>query len=189
MQELEILISIQPNWTEQIAQLIKTIEVRRNSPTIKTPFKCRIYETKGRYIKFIHGAHTKYGYGCGKVIGEFVCDSIDKYDYCYCDHPELGYDVGYDCGDNWYDIDDEDLQKTCLTQEEFKKYGKGKPLYGWHITDLKIYDKPKELSEFSKPCKIRLPLCDRCEYYSIWNNRCENITRPPQSWCYVRVGE
>lgn len=78
-----------------------------------------------------------------------------------------------------------DCDKACMTLKEAVDYGKGKKLYAWHISDLKIYDKPKELSEFRKPCKINLPMCDRCEYYSTWNGRCKNITRAPQGWCYV----
>lgn len=163
-----VLISIRPKWVEKIASGQKTIEVRRSAPK-EVPFKCYIYETKGQYVKFTHGAHTKYGYGRGKVIGEFICDKIDEYKYVYCDHPEIGYPVGYDCGDNWYDIDDEDLQKACLTEEEFKRYGNGKPLYGWHISDLKIYDKPRELSEFGKVgFAHEVPL-----------------ERPCAPWCYV----
>ena len=68
---------------------------------------------------------------------------------------------------------------------------KGKTLYGWHISDLKIYDNPKECSEFRKPCDRFLDCCTcrrlvHNEYMS-----CDNkITRPPLSWCYVEdLGE
>lgn len=186
-----VLISIQPKWCELIANGKKTIEVRKSRPKIETPFKCYICCTntpkyhhlydltrynKGERLLSVteHNKHSLVpkGYLNGKVIGEFICDRIEKYAYDYCPHPELGYDVWYDCGDNWYDIDDEDLQKTCLTQEEFKKYGKGKPLYGWHISELKIYNKPKELSEFFTP------MGKRPSYM---------LERPPQSWCYVEL--
>jgi hypothetical protein len=158
----------------------KRIEVRKSAPK-EVPFKAYIYETKGKKIecgfhfedtgitlreKYVFGMHKARiikhyrNEGRGKVIGEFICDRIDEYKYVYCDHPEIGYPVGYDCGDNWYDIDDEDLQKACLTEEEFKRYGNGKPLYGWHISDLKIYDKPLLLSELG-------------------------VNRPPQSYMFV----
>ena len=180
-----VMISIQPKLVEKICHKIgedetgkaiyeKRIEVRKTAPQ-EVPFKCYIYETKGQYVKFTHGAHTKYGYGRGKVIGEFICDKVYM--------SLVGYMKNEPC---YWDI----LNGSCLTKDEIMNYGKWKTLYGWHISDLKIYDKPKELSEFRKHCKMTLPMCDRCEYYSIWRGRCENIIRPPQSWCYVEdLGE
>lgn len=175
-----VLISTRPKSVEKICHKIgedetgkaiyeKRIEVRKSAPK-EVPFKAYIYETKGQYVKFTHGAHTKYGYGRGKVIGEFVCDEIIK--------DERGENA------------DLFTKQAGLSLDVQKDYGKNKPLYGWHISDLKIYDKPKELNEFRKHCKMTLPMCDRCEYYSIWCGRCENITRPPLSWCYVEdLGE
>lgn len=183
-----VLISIRPQWVEKIASGQKTIEVRKTAPK-EVPFKAYIYETKhATEMPWVdEDGHFIYK-GRGQVIGEFICDRIDEYKYVYCDHPEIGYPVGYDCGDNWYDIDDEDLQKACLTEEEFKRYGNGKPLYGWHISDLKIYGRPKELSEFIRPCSYS-GLCFSCERASFdedGNLLCNTeITRPPQSWCYV----
>lgn len=53
---------------------------------------------------------------------------------------------------------------------------------------LKIYDKPRELSEFIKPCPYGDSPCQVCEYYSDYSGECRNIiTRPPQS--YMRVEE
>ena len=202
------IVSIRPKWVEKIASVEKTIEVRKSAPK-EVPFKAYIYETKDKKIecgfhfedtgitlreKYVFGMHKARiikhyrNEGRGKVIGEFICDRIDEYKYVYCDHPEIGYPVGYDCGDNWYDIDDEDLQKACLTEEEFKRYGKGKTLYGWHISDLKIYDKPKELSEFRISCN-RKNLCYSCNRFTgkPWDICNNSITRPPQS--YMRVKE
>lgn len=71
-----VMISIQPKWVEKIVNGEKTIEVRKSAPK-EVPFKCYIYETQGQYVKFTHGAHTKYGYGRGKVIGEFICDKVE----------------------------------------------------------------------------------------------------------------
>lgn len=180
-----VLISTRPKLVEKICHKIgedetgkaiyeKRIEVRNTAPQ-EVPFKCYIYETQGQYVKFTHGAHTKYGYGRGKVIGWFICDKVDEYHYDYCDG---------------VDIDDDTILETAIDREDINIYTKGKTLYGWHISDLKIYNNPRELSEFRKPCKMTLPMCDRCEYYSIWRGRCENITRPPLSWCYVEdLGE
>lgn len=181
-----VLITTRPQWVEKICHKIgedetgkaiyeKRIEVRKTAPQ-EVPFKAYIYETQGQYVKFTHGAHTKYGYGRGKVIGWFVCNLVDEYPYDYCDG---------------VDIDDDTILETAIDREDINIYAKGKTLYGWHISDLKIYDKPKELSEFRKPCDRFLD-CFTCrrlvrnEYMS-----CDNkITRPPQSWCYVEdLGE
>ena len=168
-----VLIAIRPQGAEKIAKGIKTIEVRKTAPQ-EVPFKCYIYETKGQYVKFTHGAHTKYGYGRGKVIGEFICNNASELDYVYY------WNNGYEFA-------------TCLTYRQVADYGKGKPLYGWHISDLKIYGSPKELSEFSRPCSYS-GLCFSCKRTSFkkdGNLLCNTkITRPPHSWMYVEdLGE
>ena len=183
-----VMISIQPKWVEKIVNGEKTIEVRKTAPK-GVPFKCYIYETKGQYVKFTHGAHTKYGYGRGKVIGEFICDKVEIVNAKCSDY---GIDLFYhDC-----------LTNGCLTEREIEKYfnvpedrdlramkGNG---YVWDISDLKIYDKPKELSEFCIPCKVSCENCKNPLYFECW---CEEkgkkiVTRPPLSWCYVEdLGE
>lgn len=166
-----VLISIQRPHTDNIKALLKKIEVRKGKPNQETPFPCYIYETKAKG-------------GCGKVIGEFVCDKIEEYKYEYCPHPEIG--MNFDCCDNWWDIDDEDLEKSCLSYEEFKKYADKSVnvndiIYGWHISDLKIYDKPKELEEFKRYYECGNNSCGTCD-------KCDkdyHLKKPPQSWCYV----
>ena len=178
-----VLIAIRPQWAEKIAKGIKTIEVRKTAPK-EVPFKAYIYCIKEKKQDDIiwAGVCGDRGKWHGRVIGEFICDRIEMVNAKCSDY---GIDLFYhDC-----------LTNGCLTEREIEKYfnvpedrdlramkGNG---YVWDISDLKIYDKPKELSEFRKPCKINLPMCDRCEYYSTWNGRCENITRAPQGWCYV----
>ena len=74
-----VLISIRPKWCELIASGKKTIEVRKTRPTIETPFKCYIYETKARsnMPTFVdEDGHVLYT-GRGQVIGEFVCNMVD----------------------------------------------------------------------------------------------------------------
>ena len=158
-----VLISIQRPHTDNIKALIKKIEIRKNKPNQETPFPCFIYETK-----------TKGG--CGKVIGEFVCDEVYEWKYDYCDG---------------VDIDDDLILDTCLDREDINIYAKGKTLYGWHISELKIYDKPKPIMQFYKPCPIEWKNCPVCEFYSTNTGCCmNNIDRAPQSWCYVEsLGE
>lgn len=205
-----VLISIQPKWCELIASGKKTVEVRKTKPKIETPFKVYIYETQGRKYPFNVKADTiakhdddrfldcvrgnppikedkngtpYFSYGRMKVIGEFVCDNIAK------GTSQLG---------------------SCLTMREISEYANGKEVYGWHISDLVIYDEPKELSEFYKYTEYDdsskdIRPCRFCEHNKFdWSENCEccdidfdgehcfhlQLKRPPQSWCYVeKVGE
>lgn len=192
-----VLMSIQPKWCELIANGKKTVEVRKTRPKIETPFKVYIYCTNngGTLHSAYDGLHYHKSYIGkndssninGKVIGEFVCDyildfTLDPY------------------GHHSYFISDDDFEDTCLTLfEELWEYGKGKTLYGWHISDLVIYDMPKELSEFIRFCpeweKGRITAkCLKCAHY--FENAAEfcagcdcdgeiHITRAPQSYCFV----
>lgn len=171
----EILMSIRPEWCKKIFNGEKTIEVRKTRPLIDMPFKVYVYETKARFVKCVRGACTKYGYGSGKVIGSFVCDKIDEYEAN---------------GRGWYIYPQDE---TCLLCDEIAHYGKGKTLYGWHITAPKLFDKPKELSEFVKPCDWNYDCCTckRAVYElakaeaKLFYGCDREITRPPQSWQYV----
>ena len=188
-----VLISIRPKWCELIASGEKTIEVRKTRPKLETPFKCYIYCTKPSFPHedfFVFDAGTdkaKTFYGGGKVIGEFVCDKIDAYEYEYCTHPEIGMD--YDCGDNWFCIDDADLEKACLTYKEFRDYAGNKDVYGWHISNLVIYDEPKRIFDFVRPACERVSDCGAgCSYWCGSLRRCMRnytVLFPPQSWMYV----
>lgn len=142
-----VLISIQPKWVEKIASGKKTIEVRTTKPKIETPFKCYIYMTQGKFKDL--GTYSDWIYqNRMRVIGEFVCDSIEDFSKWEFDYSSLLRHINLYAGTNG--------NFTFLDNYlKGEKYG-----YGWHISDLKIYDKPKDLSEF-------------------------NIARPPQSWCYV----
>lgn len=208
-----VLLSIQPNWCEPIAKLVKTIEVRKTKPKIPTPFKCYIYCTKAKshyavghiglsddelyklsdgQIKYgssielmLHDDYTVDNFLNGKVIGEFICNEIEK----YTADDDFSYGI--------YDVDDDTIYKTCLENGVLWDYGKGKTLYGWHISELVIYDTPKELSDFEKPCPYD-EKCAKCKYndngtyyepYSSCNNESLFLSRPPQSWCYVKERE
>ena len=173
-------MSIQPKWCELIAKGEKTKELRKTAPALKTPFKCYIYctkdelLTKSHYNGGLYVAHNKKSKSAleragnitfsGKVIGEFVCNKITYIS------PAYGY-IGCCVEDDEHYI----LDKCCLTRDELCDYGKGKELYSWRISELKIYDEPKELSEFRYSSTV----------HTRFNGYKEPVTRPPQSWCYV----
>ena len=170
-----VLIAIRPQWVEKIASGEKTIEVRKTAPK-EVPFKAYIYCTKEKKQDDIiwAGIFGDRGKWNGRVIGEFICNNASELDYVYY------WNNGYEFA-------------TCLTYRQVADYGKGKTLYGWHISDLKIYGSPKELSEFSRPCSYS-GLCFSCKRTSFkkdGNLLCNTkITRPPQSWMYVEdLGE
>lgn len=189
-----VLISIQPKWCELIASGEKTIEVRKTRPKIETPFRCYIYETKARsdMPTFIdEDGHVIYT-GRGQVIGEFICDNVDEYNF----HEGLTEFNSMGLPSRIYGtyfIFADDYKSMCLSYDEVKNYGKGKTLYGWHISDLKIYDKPKELREFytKKTCNS----CKKSGYEStacMYDEDCKvpmPITRPPQSYMFVEEVE
>lgn len=140
-----VMLSIRPKWCGLISTGEKTVEVRKTKPKIETPFKCYIYETMTAY-----NSVSRQNDGLrphlvpGKVIGEFVCDYIDK--------------------DLYGEFTDYFEQCGCVTGSEQIKYAGNKTIYGWHISNLVIYDKPKGLSEFG-------------------------LKRPFQSWGYVNDEE
>ena len=173
-----VMLSIRPKWCEKIANGEKTIEVRKARPKLDTPFKCYIYCTLPKYPHedFIATDYPQF-YGGGKVIGEFICDAITRVNIC-----------GF-WDDSGKQLDNR-LKDTCLTSEEFGNYLGENVGYGWHISNLKIYDTPRELSEFRRACPNSW-YCESCAMYWENNGTCGNeslqIKRPPQSWCYVEV--
>ena len=187
-----VLLSIQPKWVELIASGKKTIEVRKSRPKLEEPFKCYIYCTKsGRPL--VYGDKPcadgwteqycqTYGYSReeaekiwdvmnGRVVGEFVCDRVFK--ISISENGPFSEEHGSDYEEGYSALDYHD----CLTDAEFDAYLKGKPGYGWHISELKIYDKPKELSEFTGLKETRFG-------YAPYE-----LKRAAQSWCYVEERE
>lgn len=208
-----VLISIHPRHCENIASGKKTVEVRKSKPKLEIPFRCYIYMTKkddGTLFEFVHDGDELYGetyrgkafpvkgapFGWtegmqGKVIGEFVCDRIDT-----IRHEGNGFVAGGVQQSEWRSAAQTLIQAACLTEKELKAYLGNDYGYGWHISNLKIYDKPKELSEFTTPfcpyevakCKVGARLCKHYTFEDALGGECDyahRVTRPPQSWMYV----
>lgn len=183
-----VLTSIQPKWVEKIANGEKTIEVRKTAPK-QVPFKGYIYCTfpkKPAYTLWLNRGTGNKFLADGKVIGEFICDKVIK---------TCGWRLRGDTQQCAKRTTDEEAlpELACLTIDEIAKYAgsETREVCGWHIFDLKIYDKPKELSEFWKVGKCPYATENGCTYnYHCFRagqmNRCgETLTRPPQSWQYV----
>ena len=167
--------------------------MRKTRPKMDTPFKCYIYCTQSADMLWILKERERYLHpdkiadvfkaakcggayrGNGKVIGEFVCDDIferivrvgascEPPKYCICDW-------NMDCTPL-----DTLLADAYLTKDELEKYLDGGVGYGWHISNLKIYDTPRELREFyAVPNEVEVAL----------KAKPKPVTRQPQSWRYV----
>ena len=170
-----VMISIRPKWCEKIARGEKTIEVRKNRPKLEAPFKCYIYETQGWVEK---DGIMVFRLG-GRVIGEFTCDCIYKLE---TQSPGGSYFVYGEDKPTTNRV----ARESCLGLADMHRYLQSKTGYGWHISDLRIYDTPKELSEFKTLCRVDADCC-ACPYYNYTKMDCDGrvIGRPPQSWCYV----
>ncbi len=156
-----VMLSIQPKWCGLIASGKKDFEIRKTKPKIETPFKCYIYCTKDAKLQFWTGKRYSYAddrshnafdkCGNGKVIGEFTCKEI------------------------WYirpkslTFDNEIVRRSCVFIESLVDYADtpNGHIYAWRISNLVIYDEPKELGAFCSP------------------DTKQTLKRPPQSWCYV----
>jgi predicted transcriptional regulator len=224
----EIMLPVRPKWCELIASGKKIIEARKTIPKCDVPFKVDIYCTKPskKYqtvcgcmilnsdelfrlptgkIKYgdsvemmMYDNYTTDNFLNGKVIGEFVCDRIINVD---CDSV-----APFDKDLDLY-ID----KQICIDRKQFFEYTSGRRCFGWHISALIIYDKPKQLSDFYVDDKEAITGCRnrfrwgqpesvtqhggwiKGSYCCMksgepeWCEKClkKPLVKPPKSWCYV----
>lgn len=163
-----VMISIHPKWVQKILSGKKTVEIRKTAPKLEMPFKCYIYCTLSGCNEFfrdtLNGDVAEWNRGKwaerkGNVIAEFTCDKVECFGVPY---PAFSSQMRKDI-----------LEQSCLTYGELHQYAKHDHLYGWHISKLKIYDRPISFGNF----KIRVT-------NKGWSFT-KKIERPPQSWCYV----
>lgn len=178
MSNKAVLMSIRPEWCDLIIRGQKTIEVRKTRPKLETPFKVYIYCTK---------AQSKIGWlrivpGKGwlrldsAVIGEFTCKKITGLTHVGETGSWESASLYVMAPGSYYKPADELLEAACMSKETAEKYLKGRDGCGWHISDLKIYDQPRELRAFTGLQSTRFGM------------RPVEITSPPQSWRYVEDG-
>lgn len=167
MSKPAVLISIRPVWCGKIFGGFKNLEFRKSKPYFPQPFKCYVYCTarRQRLIEIIKDGDDVYGmeyHGkpvfiktpdnspywiadkCKKVIGEFTVDRIEEVTVDYSGETP----VAFYGAERFLDLPPGYIKSGGLTLGEFEKYkGKGK-VYGWHIADYTLYDKPLEISDF-----------------------------------------
>lgn len=146
-----IMTSVSPYLCGKIASGQCKILVRKFVPK-EVPFKAYIYCTKTKnkwnlsdYEGAYQNSKGEIVYAQQHVIGEFICNKVMFL-------TPLGL--------RGFKMREEILKSICLTNDDLNTYGGLKTLYGWHISNLKIYDKPLLLSELG-------------------------VNRPPQSYMFV----
>lgn len=202
-----VLRSVKPYWLYLILTGKKTVEIGKSCPQAKDWNKVvELYCSKdmrsfNRIPEEDKEWMRKY---LGKVACRFVCDWISEYESNFssaCDGEirEVFYDpddneriapiiaeVGDKCGLMW---------RACMSWKELRTYMGDDPktLYAWHISQLKIYNEPKELSEFVTD--RGKDYCDGCGVawescngdYHCTQKHCDgyHLSRAPQSYMYV----
>lgn len=137
MTEIAVMLSVRPEWSDLILLGEKKVECRKSWPKkIKPPFRVYQYETAASG-------------GAGAVVAEWTCKMI----CAVLTYPEYF---------NKYPLFHEKaIREARMTDDEVESYGKGRTVGGLVISDMKVYDAPRPLSDFG-------------------------LERPPQSWCYVK---
>ena len=133
-----VVISLHEKWWREIVSGGKQLEIRKTRPRGGGPYTVFVYVTGGV-----------------GVVGEFVCDCFYKLETV----PEIPtWALPPQEGGTPYHLE----RASCLTKKQLKEYAgdSGKPLWGWHITHLKVYAKPLSLPEI-------------------------RMKKAPQSWCYI----
>jgi predicted transcriptional regulator len=194
-----LMVSFQPKWARMILSGEKKYEFRQgNFVNAKTDDKFLILESLGK--KVICWNHPKCqgcnnydspsdycltdfktNEGTGKVIGEFIVGEVYKNDI------GISHDrISLKTHDGIY---------TCIWKEEWVKQGYTNQPLAFEITQLKIYDTPRDKSEYMLYNPLNdwlsntIDLVDEeqmyaTKEYAIRKNMFR-VKRSPQSFCRV----
>lgn len=199
-----VIISIKPYWVFLI--IVKTmgwnidkeknIEVRKTCPKDNEWNKVgKIYCTKDKKsFNFIPKKYQPFMKRfLGKVIGEFVCDEITRIAYCGYDNERIELNI-VDENLTIKKLDEGFLYRCQLSLNDIEKYANGGEVYGWHISNLKLYEEPKDIGKFYRGGMLSYDDW----LYGIYNGdggarssyesykNAFKLSKAPQSWCYVK---
>lgn len=160
-----VLISVQPEHAENVLDGFKTYEIRKILPSCSFPYILYIYETKKIYrtrqgIKF-PGAGAVVGYA---IIGAHIRTNI------FSPEVEKLHFRGFSATENYnphispesvLSYQNHILENACITRDELIKYANLESVSALVVHERKRYKKPLPLSRFG-------------------------LSRPPQSWQYLR---
>lgn len=208
-----IMIPVKPIWCAKIMNGDKSIEVRKSKALYKATKK--LIEEQGYAIFFMYCTKDKKhkleycdyngGIWCANDGGDF-CNGkvVAKFTVRKVEEIYVGFGVKYQDIKIGITNDKFDyllLKKACLTEDDLINYLKPRiydewdyydtNFYTYHIEDLVIFDRPRELCEFHTNIKKEPPkelLCPECgkpmEYYEY-----KYLTKAPQNFCYVESEE
>lgn len=195
----KVLMPLSPQECERVFNGEQTLLVRKRIPKCDTPYEVLAYMTatkeRCRLWEYItaYQIGDKMVNGSQKVIGSFVCRGIMR------------------PNDSLRRM----AEQSLLTENELFEYSNGKELFGLRITEPKLFDKPKELSDYwlyndelhkrweednnfccydgtdenglmTTDCVDAWHNIINCYLcWNEWSGWCHRITRPPHSWCYV----
>lgn len=183
-----ILASLKPYYYYLIGEKKKDIEVRK-SALKNLPQDIVFYMSKDEksFAKIPKEFQEKYRKHFGKVGIKVVCDKVIR---------TCGWRLRGDTQQCAKRTPEEEIfpRSACLSIDEIVGYagGENREVCGWHLSDLKIYAKPKDLSGLRAPC-TRKQCASWCkdmkldEHVNCINKNKRYLTRPPQS--YMRVEE
>lgn len=216
-----ILMSVQPKWLVKILNGEKTIEIRKTMPKCELPIDVYLYCTKSKPFLYEewygneykitytkewqeraneedYTSYEKFAIGDpyeslnGLIIAKFTLNKVEEVvDY------RSSYRINNDVAHT-----NEVARNSCLDFNDMKTYLKGKNGYAYHIDNLVIFDKPKELSEFMitnvkegwtyyfKACEGFPPLPKETYIGLIDRGRApiycyKTLSKAPQSWQYA----
>ncbi len=202
-----VLLPVQPYWVFLIIAKAmgwdypqeKTVEVRKNYPKSEDWTRIvKLYCSKNKksFSRIPKEYQPLMKELLGKVVGEFVCYKNTNLVHVGAMGSSKSELVIKNSDGSYSQLTEKRISKTCLSLQELENYSNGGNLYAWHISDLKIYDKPIELSKFFRKCDMLH--CDNCKHIKYlrvnaneFDYDCEYyaglipITKAPQSWCYV----
>lgn len=215
------MMSIKPQWVAKILNGEKTIEIRKKFSSdyvgwvyiyVTQNHKHAGWKNRDTLKRDSHDGKPTNHFQLwtdgmvedkdklnGKVVARFWCDKVGWFSKEIFGTYEEPFTYNQD------DL----LKKSCLTEKELDIYLQGKNGKAIHITNLEIFDKPKEISEFYKvgyensviatkkyilysmnreerrKYKTELDLKINNEIAVIKDNY--KLTRAPQSWCFVEI--
>lgn len=201
----KILISIKPKYVAEILNHRKTLEIRKSFPKCKLPCEVYIYCTKDQKL----GLHWAKKWVCventnktlkecsynGLVVARFTLDKVHEI------NKDLVGDEEYEgykerCYESREIKEDELLKLSCLDYLDLRFYldphdypKRGKVGYAWHIDNLVIFDKPKELKDFFVRDKkgdipVQVEELKGSKFMAF-----KRIEHAPQSYCFCEVEE
>jgi hypothetical protein len=162
----DVLISLKPYYYYLIGENIKKVEVRKSYPKADDWSRNSWFymsRDEKSFAKIPKEFQEKYRKHFGKVGMRFVCDKIQ----------EITYTQIYNFG-RYKDVCEAETRLDFYTLDDYLKQKNG---YGWHITDLVVYDEPRELGEFKR-------WVDRSKGQR-YHEDMLYLQTPPQSWCYI----